>query len=117
DREKALAALVEDIRKNGNAVTAGDVGYEYVLRALAAGGRSDVVLDMLQQREKPGYAYQLAHGATALTEAWDANRGASQNHFMLGNIVEWFYADLVGIRPDEKSPGFGHVIVAPSPVG
>src|SRR5205085_2467392 len=48
---------------------------------------------------------------------WDANRGASQNHFMLGNIVEWFYADLVGIRPEPKSPGFRRVIVAPSPVG
>ena len=42
------------------------------LRALAGGGRSDVIFDMNNQSEKPGYGYQIAHGATSLTEAWDS---------------------------------------------
>jgi len=112
-----LDAVVNDVRHHGNAITAGDVGYRYLLRALAEGGRSDVIFDMNNQSEKPGYGYQLKMGATSLTEAWDANRSSSQNHFMLGQIVEWFYADLAGISSDPAGPGFNRIVIRPQPVG
>jgi alpha-L-rhamnosidase len=105
------------VRARGNALTAGDVGYRYLLRALADGGRSDVIFEMNNQSEKPGYGYQLAHGATSLTEAWDANRSSSQNHFMLGQINEWFYHDLAGIQGDPDGPGFKKIIIKPAVVG
>jgi hypothetical protein len=116
-RRQVLEALVEDVRGHGNAITSGDVGYRYLLRALGEGGRSDIIFDMNNQSEKPGYGYQLARGATSLTEAWDASPEDSQNHFMLGQIVEWLYHDLAGIQPDESNPGFKRVILHPSPVG
>jgi hypothetical protein len=56
-------------------------------------------------------------GATSLTEAWDAGRASSQNHFMLGQIVEWFYRDLAGIGGDPTGPGFRRIIIRPQPVG
>ena len=99
------------------APTAGDVGYRYVLRALADGGRSDVIFEMNHQSERPGYGYQLARGATSLTEAWDANPRSSQNHFMLGQIIEWFYGDLAGLAPDPAFPGFKRVRIRPQPGG
>jgi len=117
DREKALSALVKDVRDRGDAMTAGDVGFRYLLQALAQGGESNVIYDMINQDEKPGYGYQLRMGATSLTEAWDANHLASHNHFMLGHIIEWFYKDLVGIDSDPNAPGFKNVIMKPSPVG
>lgn len=117
DRDSALAALVKDVRDRGNAMTAGDVGFRYLLQALAQGGQSEVIYDMIDQDEKPGYGYQLKKGATSLTEAWDANHHASQNHFMLGQIIEWFYKDLVGIDSDPDAPGFENIIIKPSPVG
>lgn len=86
-REAVLENLVKDVQMNNWRTTAGDVGYRYVIRALADGGRSDVVNKMATVEGKPGYAYQLSQGATALTEAWDANRNSSQNHFMLGHIM------------------------------
>ncbi|MGC4073721.1 MAG: family 78 glycoside hydrolase catalytic domain [Nibricoccus sp.] len=113
-RDTVLNALVAEIQGRGYAVTAGDVGYRYVLRALADAGRSDVIYAMTSQSEKPGYAYQLAKGATSLVEAWDANSHASQNHFMLGQIVEWFYHDLAGIQPDAASPGFKRFAIKPA---
>jgi hypothetical protein len=116
-RAAVLEALVADVRKRGNAITAGDVGYRYLLRALAEGGRSDVIFDMNNQSDKPGYGYQLKMGATSLTEAWNADRGSSQNHFMLGQIMEWFYADLAGIAPDPAAPGFKKILLRPQPVG
>ena len=117
NRATALESVAKDVRNHGNAVTAGDVGYRYLLRALADGGRSDVIFDMNNQSEKPGYGYQLKQGATSLTEAWDAGRGSSQNHFMLGHIIEWFYHDLAGIGCDAAGPGFKKIIIKPQPVG
>ncbi len=116
-RPAVLAAVAEDIRQRGNALTAGDVGYRYLLRALAGGGRSDVIFAMNNQSGKPGYGYQLKQGATSLTEAWDAGRKSSQNHFMLGQITEWFYHDLAGIAPNPAGPGFKKIIIHPTPVG
>ncbi len=72
---------------------------------------------MNDQSDKPGYGYQLAQGATSLTEAWNARRSSSQNHFMLGQIVEWFYHDLAGIQADPGKPGFQKIIIKPTPVG
>jgi hypothetical protein len=117
NRAAVLDAIVADIRKRGNAFTAGDVGYRYLLRALADGGRSDVIFDINNRSDKPGYGMQLAKGATSLTEAWDAGRDSSQNHFMLGQIQEWFYHDLAGIQNDPESAGFKKIIINPQPVG
>ena len=70
------------------------------------------------QSDKPGYGYQLKMGATSLTEAWDARRSSSHNHFMLGQINEWFYHDLAGIACDAAAgAGFKAIVIRPQPVG
>ena len=115
NRDAVVDAIVHDVRERGNALTAGDVGYRYLLRALADAGRSDVIFDINNQTNKPGYGMQLAEGKTSLTEAWDG--GSSQNHFMLGQIQEWFYHDLAGIQDAPDSPGFKRIVIAPQPVG
>lgn len=117
ERRAVLDALIRDVKQRDNAVTAGDVGYRYLLLALAQGNKSDVIYDMINQDDKPGYGYQLKMGATSLTEAWDANPYASNNHFMLGQITEWFYRYLVGIDIDPNQPGFKNIIIRPQPVG
>ena len=109
--------IVADMKSRGGALTAGDVGYRFVLQALADNGRSDEIFTVNNQSERPGYGYQLAHGATSLIEAWNANLGSSQDHFMLGHILEWFYRDLAGIQPDPNAIAFDRVIIKPAPVG
>ncbi|MEO7215426.1 family 78 glycoside hydrolase catalytic domain [Mucilaginibacter sp.] len=115
-RKELLDWLVKDIRSHNNSFTTGEVGYRFLLRALADEGRSDVVYDMNNQSDRPGYGYQLKMGATSLTEKWDAGVGdfGSQNHFMSGQINEWFFNDLVGISPDESGPGFRRFIIKPA---
>jgi alpha-L-rhamnosidase len=115
-RGAVLDALVRSLAGNDNALTSGDVGYRYLLRALAAGGRSDLIYAMNHRTDRPGYGYQLEHGATSLTEAWDTNPRDSQDHFMLGQIMEWFYGDLAGLNPDPQGPGFTRMILHPQPV-
>ncbi|MCB1131386.1 MAG: family 78 glycoside hydrolase catalytic domain, partial [Verrucomicrobiae bacterium] len=114
-RDRALDAIVRDVQEKG--LTAGDVGFHYLLRALYEGGRSDVIYTMNNQSDRPGYGYQLAQGATALTEAWNAETRSSHNHFMLGHITEWLYAGLGGIKPDPSAPGWKKFIIKPAVVG
>jgi alpha-L-rhamnosidase len=113
NRAAVVDAIVRDVQKNG--LTAGDVGYRYLLRALADGGRSDVIFEMNNQSNRPGYGMQLAKGKTSLTEAWDG--GSSQDHFMLGQIQEWFFHDLAGIQNAPNTAGFQKIIIAPKIVG
>lgn len=116
-KAKVLANLIKDIRDRNNTLTAGDIGYRYVLRVLEQENRSDVIFDMNSRSDVPGYGYQLAHGATALTESWAALPEVSNNHFMLGHIMEWFYSGVSGIRQEEGSVAFKHIRIYPEPVG
>ncbi|HEX5284415.1 MAG TPA: family 78 glycoside hydrolase catalytic domain [Bryocella sp.] len=99
-RAAVLQHVVDDIHAHQDHVTAGEIGYPYLLRALAEGGRDDVILAMMLRKDPPSYGSQLAAGATALTEAWDANPHSSQDHFMLGSAEEWFYRRLGGMDID-----------------
>jgi hypothetical protein len=116
-RAAILQNLIDDIRSRNNALTAGDVGYRYVLRALEEGGRSDVIFDMNSKYDVPGYGWQLAHGATALTESWQAYGSVSNNHFMLGHLMEWLYSGPGGIRQQENSIAFREILIDPQIVG
>jgi hypothetical protein len=99
-RGSVVQQLVDDIRARQNHISAGDVGFPYVLQALAQAGRSDVVMDLLMRNDPPSYGSQLLRGNTALSEAWDAEPTKSQNHLMLGHVEQWFYESLGGITVD-----------------
>ena len=113
-RQAVLDNLIKDIRGHGDHVTAGDIGFHYVVRALTDNGRSDVLFDMLSRDDSPSYGYQLERGATTLTEAWDANPRSSQNHFMLGHAEEWFYRGLAGIDVDLSRPESRQITIRPA---
>lgn len=109
--------IIKDIRSKNNGLTAGDIGYRYLLRVLEEEGRSDVIFDMNSRSDVPGYGFQLAQGATALTESWAALPTVSNNHFMLGHIMEWFYSGVAGIRQEAGSVAFKHIKIYPEAVG
>ncbi|MFC0212973.1 family 78 glycoside hydrolase catalytic domain [Paenibacillus chartarius] len=115
DKEAVLARLIDNIVRHGYHTTAGDIGHRFVLLALARSGRSDLIYEMAGQSGHPSYGYQIAHGATSLTEAWDGPTvGKSQNHFMLGHIEEWFYTGLAGLDGG-YDPGSGEYLITLQP--
>ena len=116
-KNAVVEALIKDIRGRNNALTAGDIGYRYVLRALENAGRNDVIFEMNNRDDVPGYGYQLKHGATALTESWQAYPSVSNNHFMLGHLMEWFYTGLAGIKQAKGSVAYKEIEIKPEPVG
>lgn len=117
NRAAVSANLVRDIKARNNSLTAGDVGYRYLLLALGQAGASDVVFDMNSRTDVPGYGYQLMRGATALTESWQANHDASNNHLMLGHLMEWFYSELAGIQEAQTSIAGKEIVIYPKLVG
>ena len=108
---------MKSINDNNKALTAGDVGYRYLLRALEQEGESQLIYEMNSKTDVPGYGYQLSKGATALTESWAGLVNVSNNHMMLGHLMEWFYSGLAGIQQTNDSRGYEHILINPGVVG
>lgn len=118
DKQAVLSNLVKDIEEKGFRLSTGDVGNRYLFQVLARNGLNDVMYKMHNHNEVPGYGFQLQFGATTLTELWDPRKGASWNHFMMGQIEEWFYRSLAGINVDSDAyTGFKRFNIAPQVVG
>ena len=116
--EKVFTNLIKDVEAHGNRLTTGDVGNRYLIQTLARNGEHELIYKMFNHEEAPGYGFLLKFGATTLTEQWDPRQGSSWNHFMMGQIDEWFFNSLVGIRPSTTpKQGYQKFIIAPQPVG
>jgi hypothetical protein len=72
---------------------------------------------MNSRDDVPGYGFQLKHGATALTESWQAYESVSNNHFMLGHLMEWFYSAVGGIQQAADGVAYQSIEIRPQPVG
>lgn len=125
--KKVFMNLIKDVEAHGNRLTTGDVGNRYLIQTLACNDQHELIYKMFNHEEAPGYGFQLKFGATTLTEQWDPRQGSSWNHFMMGQIDEWFFNSLVGIRPyaastlenqqNKSKQGYQKFIIAPQPVG
>lgn len=122
NRSAVLAKLVEEVKRRGNRLTTGDIGNRYLFQTLASNGLNELMYTLHHHEEAPGYGFQLKFGATTLTEQWDPRMGSSWNHFMMGQIDEWFFASLAGIQPagtvfSGQRNSHRHFVIAPQPVG
>lgn len=117
NKKDVLQNLVDSIYAGNKALTAGDIGFHFLIKALDDGGASQLIYDMNNRDDVAGYGFQLKKGATALTESWNALENVSNNHLMLGHIMEWFYSGLAGISQEEYSIGYKHIKIRPQPVG
>ena len=113
EEERVLASLVRRVEEDGRALTAGDVGFHYVVEALSRAGQGDLLFAMNARDDVPGYGFQLKKGATALTESWAALEEVSNNHLMLGHLVRWFYSGLLGIDQADDSTGYAALVLKP----
>ena len=112
DREAVLQNLIADIHTHGDRLTTGDVGNRYLFNALIHNGQQELLYQMLNHYDVPGYGYQIKLGHTTLTEQWNPEHGASMNHFMMGHLNNLLVPYFLGIQRHGS-----HITIAPHPVG
>jgi hypothetical protein len=104
------------------------VGTRYLYEALAAGGRADVALRILQDTTFPSFGFMAGLGANTsnpepsdtLWEIWAAHTGnpvmASRNHLMFSSYSSALLMLAVGVTP--RGPGAAQgALVAPAGLG
>ncbi len=116
-KEEVFKNIITDIYRHDTSFTTGEIGYPYLLRILDKAGKADLIYKMNNRTDVSGYGYQLKHGATALTESWRALNVASNNHLMLGHLMEWLYTGIGGIDQSDQSIAYHDIVIAPHPVG
>jgi hypothetical protein len=115
DRARVADAIVADLKRREYQQTSGDVGFHYLVRALADTGHSDAIFRILNRTNLGSYGYLVNAGWTSLPEAWDAHAQSSMNHCMLGHVQEWFAMDLGAIRNSDADDNvaFQHFVIRP----
>ena len=108
--------LLEIYNKHKGHLATGIFGTKFLFEFFRRENRNDVAYSIANQRDFPGYANMLAHGATTLYEGWKyPDTVNSQNHPMFGSVSEWFYKSILGINALE--PGFAQFEIKPEPAG
>ncbi|MEU4689864.1 family 78 glycoside hydrolase catalytic domain [Actinoplanes sp. NPDC023714] len=118
-----LVAMIYAFHPDGDGphLSGGTIGMAPTVRALSAGGRDDVLWDVIHEDEQPGYGYFMEStvanpgGMTTMGERW--NRGDSKNHMILAQIEEWFHASLAGIRAADGTTAYRELVIQPKVVG
>jgi len=110
--EPLLALLLKQIAGQGFHQDTGILGNKYLYNVLGEAGRMDVGLRMVLSETYPSFRNWIDRGATTLWECWDGQ--GSQNHHMFSDISAALYKYLGGIKPDEKEPGFRHIVMKPA---
>lgn len=105
--------LVDTImNKNGGHLDTGIFGTRYLMDALAAVGRTDVAMTILDQTTYPGFGFEIGKGATTSWEEWTYYSSMeTHDHAMFAGINASLYTRLGGIQP--TGPGYSTVTIAP----
>ena len=112
EKQGLLKKLIEQIKEKDDHLDFGVLGCKFVMNALGSSGYGDIGTKMVLQKTFPGVAEWMNRGATTLWECW--NGGGSHNHHMFSDLSSFMYKYIAGISPDEKEPGFRHVIFRPA---
>lgn len=114
-RQLVAQNLAKRVEADGFHLDVGLLGTKAILNALSENGYADIAYKVAAQKTYPSWGWWMENGATTLYENWpiDAKSDISMNHIMFGEIGAWLYKSPGGIRPDEKQPGFKHIILEP----
>lgn len=115
-KARVAANLAKRVATDNFHLDVGILGGKAIMNALSDNGYADVAYKVAAQETYPSWGWWMVNGATTLYENWaiDAKHDISLNHIMFGGIGAWLYRGIGGIEPDEKQPGFKHVVLKPN---
>jgi alpha-L-rhamnosidase len=126
-RPKAVEHLLEGLQRYNGHVSTGIHSTRSLMLELSSTGHNDEAYRLVTSRAFPSWGYMLDMGATTIWERWDgyvADRGFdnhtgmnSLNHVVLGSVGEWMWRNIIGLAPDDSSPGYKHFVIYPRPGG
>ena len=102
--------------KNGPSghFSTGIFGTKYILETISKYISPQIVYDIVNSTEYPGWGYMIHRGATSIWETWkESDNVYSNSHPMFGVVTEWYYRWLGGIRPHPDFPGFKKFFLNP----
>ncbi|MBR0474848.1 MAG: family 78 glycoside hydrolase catalytic domain [Erysipelotrichaceae bacterium] len=120
DKDEIIRGFKRRLERDAYRIRCGFVGAPNMLQIMAENGMERDSLRLLLNEEYPGWLYEVNHGATTIWERWNSllDDGSisgtgmnSLNHYAYGNVVEFLYGYLAGIKPLED--GFTRVRIRP----
>ena len=95
ERHQVFKNIVDTIHRNGDHLSTGVIGTQFLMRTLTENGRADLAYLIAADRDYPGWGYMINQGATTIWELWNGDKAKpnmnSQNHIMLlGDLIVWF---------------------------
>lgn len=103
NKGKVVEHIVKDILDKNKHLTCGNQGYRHAFYLLCEYGYIDLALDVLRNKEYPGWGFMVACGASTVWERWEQemfNIMDSFDHPMFGSYDAIFYRYLGGIQID-----------------
>lgn len=118
EKNHAQARLKQAAEHFGYRVGTGFLSTPFILKTLTEAGDVEAAYQMLENEEKPGWLYEVNHGATTVWETWEGcttgeNNSGSLNHYSPGSVCEWLFDTVGGIRIKEEN----HFEIVPMPGG
>jgi len=117
----ALERLLDNINDYGH-LTTGFLGTPFLCHVLSDNGKKEEAVKLMLRTEYPSWLYPVTKGATTIWERWNGIKpdGSFQypsmnsfNHYAYGAIGEWMYANLMGLKINEKFPGYKRYNIQP----
>jgi len=125
--------LIENIARtitevDGGKLRVGHVGLPGFIESLVDNGLGEIMYNVVNQTEYPGWGYMVSQGATTVWENWSRYGGkgsynGADSMTMLAGISRFFYNDIAGIGepdfygPRRFVPGYGHIAIKPHVLG
>ena len=106
--QKRLARAVENRQYR---IGTGFLSTPFILPVLTEAGYAKLAYKMLENRQAPGWLYEVEQGATTVWEDWEGT--VSHNHYSPGAVCQWLFDTAAGIRVE----GENHFVLAPVPGG
>ena len=122
EKKKVQARLVKAVEDYRYRVGTGFLSTPFLLQELTEAGAAETAYRVLLNTQKPGWLYEVLHGATTIWETWEGYTGegavdrgdaGSLNHYSPGAVCQWLFDTCTGIRVE----GENRFVIAPVPGG
>ena len=120
DKKRNVERLNQMVIENEFKIGTGFLTTPFILSVLTDYGYVDTAYKMAENRQRPGWLYEVEKGATTIWENWNGldDEGVprdSFNHYAFGAVTGWYFSRVAGITPLEA--GYKRIQIKPVPGG